>query len=504
MGILSTWVGTRLPARYQRFFNLPERRESTAVIDTVDTALGRLAADWLASNDAANGVARLDDGALALDVRLRLIELAESTIDIQSYLVRDDLSGNLIMMALIGAAERGVRVRLLMDDALTQPVDPGLLAVAGHQNIEVRVFNPFPRHRSRFVSFIANFNLLNRRMHNKSFTVDSQFTIVGGRNLADEYFLSNRIAEFLDEDLLAVGNVVTEVSSGFDEYWNTRESTPIEFLGSPQSLPSIAEMLKEGEQFIAGHPGARALEARKISQTLDLDEDELGLVAAEAQLVLDHPDKVRGLTRKQVGETTDHLRQMATDAKRELIVVSPYFVPLKQGVELFASLVRRGVRVVIITNSLASTNHSSVHAVYARYRKPLLQNGVELFELRNNPEMSADGMRPPIVTLHSKVAVVDRNELFVGSFNLDPRSLYINTEMGMAVTSPRLAADMAASIDELLPRLTYQLELTGSGRLSWSYSQKGAAVTLGREPHTTIWRRLSTWLMSLLPIEGQM
>lgn len=509
--MLSTLVSTRLPARYQRFFNLPERTASSAIVDTADTTLGRIAAQWMAAHSAANGVMRLDDGALALEVRLNLIDLAESSVDIQSYLVRDDLSGNLIITALIRAAERGVRVRLLMDDALTQPVDPGLLALSAHRHIEVRVFNPFPRHRSRFISFIANFNLLNRRMHNKSFTVDSQFTIVGGRNLADEYFATNLSSEFLDEDLLAIGNVVADVSNGFDEYWNTRESTPIEFLGQPQSLPTIADMLAEGQQFISDQSGSRSTSLVERQPTVVLGDSGLPLVAAEAELVLDHPDKVKGLVRKTVGETTEHLREMASDSERELIVVSPYFVPLKAGVELFASLVRRGVRVVIITNSLASTNHSSVHAVYARYRKPLLRAGVELHELRPTSVKEDDENGSAVkTTLHSKVAVADRSELFVGSFNLDPRSLYINTEMGMAVTSDRLASEMAESIDALLPELTYRLQLEPSGKLSWTYSQGsrnesiGMTQTFYREPHTTVWRRLSTRLMSLLPIEGQM
>ena len=503
--MLSTIVGSRLPVQYQRFFRLPKRTVSNAIVDTADTTLGRQVASWMSLHNAANGVCRLADGALALDVRLKLIELAESTIDIQSYLVRDDLSGNRIMMALIAAAERGVRVRLLMDDALTQPVDPGLLAVSNHPKIDVRVFNPFPRHRSRFVSFIANFNLLNRRMHNKTFTVDCQFTIVGGRNLADEYFQSSTMNEFLDEDLLAIGNIVMDVSSGFDEYWNTRESTPIEFLGQGQSLPSIPELLQQGRQFLLEHSAEGAVAAQDSDSELVLGDGGLEVVAAEPELVLDHPDKVRGLVRARVGETTEHLAKMVSTAETELFVVSPYFVPLKAGVEFFASLVKRGVRVVVVTNSLASTNHSSVHAVYARYRKPLLQNGIELYELRRDTGTQEGATDPPAtVTLHSKVAVVDRLKLFVGSFNLDPRSLYINTEMGMAVESNKLASEMAEDIETILPTLTYRLELTDKGRLCWSYSGGGVEETLHKEPHTTFWRRLSTWLMSLLPIEGQM
>lgn len=505
MGMLSSLVGSRLPPRYQRLFRLPERVPSSAIVDTSGTTLGKIAASWLAEHDAMNGVCRLDVGATALSVRLRLIELAESSVDIQSYLVRDDLSGNLIVMALIEAADRGVRVRLLMDDALTKPVDPGLLALGRHDNIDVRVFNPFPRRRSRFVSFIANFNLLNRRMHNKSFTVDSQVTIVGGRNLADEYFQSSPLNEFLDEDLLAIGNVVSDVSTGFDEYWNTRESIPIHFLNQKSPGVAIEDMVREGTRFIENRSAGRRVGVAEDKRPLVLGEGALELVPADARLILDHPDKVRGLVRDRIGETTEYLRNMAVEARRELIVVSPYFVPLRAGVRLFESLVRRGVRVVIVTNSLASTNHSSVHAVYARYRKPLLRAGVELYELRRRADAGErDGPAPVKITLHSKVGIVDSRELFIGSFNLDPRSLYINTEMGMAVTSGRLASEAAESIMQLLPRLTYRLSLGARGKLTWSATRDGLDETLYKEPHTTVWRRLATWLMSLLPIESQM
>ena len=196
MGMFSTLVGSRLPPRYQRFFKLPPRVESWKAPDTGDTVLGTAVREWFATHPAPAAVYRLDSGRDALGARIGLIERAQRTIDIQSYLIKDDLSGNLIALHLAEAADRGVRVRLLMDDALTEEVDAGLLSLDQHDNIEVRVFNPFPRRRSRFISLLANFNILNRRMHNKSFTVDNQLTIVGGRNLADEYYQTGGEAEF--------------------------------------------------------------------------------------------------------------------------------------------------------------------------------------------------------------------------------------------------------------------------------------------------------------------
>ena len=499
MGMLETLVGARVPEKYRKYLNLPLRLESWKVENTAGTRLGRVVSSWLHGRVEKSGVFRLSLGLDALSMRLGLIDAAEICIDIQSYLIRDDLSGNLIGLKLIDVANRGVRVRLLMDDALTEEIDAGLVSLNDHVNIEVRVFNPFPRRRSRFISLIANFNILNRRMHNKSFTIDNQVTIVGGRNLADEYFQTSRESEFIDEDLFAIGPVVDEVSEGFDEYWNMLESMAIDSFEPQIEHPTITETTYAGMTFLAANennPFLCNIDNQLVERLL---RGELQLTEAEAHLVLDHPDKVRGLTRHQVGETTNFLRQLVSSANRDVIIVSPYFVPQRQGVEFLAALVKKGVRVVVITNSLASTNHSSVHAVYARYRKPLLRQGVELFELR--PRRSDPDLK---ITLHSKVAVVDGEHLFVGSFNLDPRSLYINTEMGMAVASRELASSVAANIGDSLQNRAYSLRLARTGGIRWKYLSRDGEQIANKEPHTTILRRSLTRLMSLLPIESQM
>ena len=507
MGMLKTIVGTRVPEKYQKYFNLPPRRESWKIEDTEDTQLGRAAASWLEGRGGKCGVLRLDLGLNALAIREGLIEKAEKSIDIQSYLIKDDLSGNLVSLKLIEAAQRGVRVRILMDDALTEDIDAGLLSLDNFPNVEVRVFNPFPRRRSRVISFIANFNILNRRMHNKSFTVDNQVTIVGGRNIADEYYQTRNDSEFLDEDLLAIGPVVDDVSEGFDEYWNTRESVPIDVFDSFVERHSPDEALRVARDYLAEHkdsPYLRDADDRLVRQFLSGD---LPLYEAIAELVLDHPDKARGLTREQTGETSQYLRDLIGSGESEVIIVSPYFVPQKRGVEFLGGLADKGVRVVVITNSLASTNHSSVHAVYARYRKPLIKRGVEIYELR--PRVSGafledDSRLETKLTLHSKVAVVDRRDAFVGSFNLDPRSLYINTEMGMSVRCEELATKMAQSILRSLERQAYSVRLARTGGLRWKYLTRNGERVAAKEPHTDLWRRTKTRMMSLLPIEGQM
>jgi len=504
MGMFSTLVGSRLPPKYQRFFKLPERVESRKPENTNGTALGRAVQRWLETRPAGSegaGLYRLDSGQDALGARVGLIERAEMSIDVQSYLIKDDISGNLVALHLAAAADRGVRVRLLMDDALTDEVDSGLLSLDEHDNIEVRVFNPFPRRRSRFVSLLANFNILNRRMHNKSFTVDNQVTIVGGRNLADEYYRTGGATEFIDEDLLAIGPPVNDVSDGFDEYWNSPEAIPMAAFDRMVAHSHVTESVKEARKFVNEHSDTAFLKGVDGRLIEDLIEERLALVLADAEVVQDRPEKVRNLIRRGVSATSAYLQQLVSAATEELIVISPYFVPEQQGIDFFGALVKKGVRVVIVTNSLASTNHSSVHAVYARYRKPLLQQGVELYELRPRFEAMETETK---LTLHSKVATVDRNKMFVGSFNLDPRSLYLNTEMGMAVTSPILAGTMAASILDILPDFAYKLRLSSKGKLQWLLQTAGVEEVITTEPQTSLWRRFLTKLMSLLPIEGQM
>jgi putative cardiolipin synthase len=501
MGMFSTLVGSRLPPKYQRFFKLPPRQPSSKIADTDTTVLGRAVARWFDETSAAAGLYRLDSGIDALSARIGLIERAEKTIDIQSYLIKDDVSGNLVAVHLAAAADRGVRVRLLMDDALTDEVDAGLLSLDRHENIEVRVFNPFPRRRSRLISLLANFNILNRRMHNKTFTVDNQVTIVGGRNLADEYYQTGGKSEFIDEDLLAIGPVVDDVSDGFDEYWNSPEAIPMAAFRRLVAHYDVADSIEEARKFLEAHPDAYFL--GKVDGRLigDFVDGRLELVGASVELVQDMPEKVRNFVRKRASVTSTYLQQMVSEAQEELIVISPYFVPQRQGVDFFAGFVRKGVRVVIISNSLASTNHTSVHAVYARYRKPLLQQGIELYELRPRFEtMQTD----TTLTLHSKVATVDRRKMFVGSFNLDPRSLYLNTEMGMAVDSTELASNMATSILESLPDQAYKLRLSGKGKLQWLLQAGDVEEVITTEPQTSLWRRFLTKLLSLLPIEEQL
>jgi putative cardiolipin synthase len=505
LAILKALVGTRLPEKYRKFLDLPERRSSYRYTDTRNTALGAMSALVSETGPMRSGIYRLKSGREALGARLALIDAAEISIDIQSYLIRYDIAGNLLSQRLVAAARRGVRVRLLMDDALTPGSDDGLTVLDGHEGIEVRVFNPFPRHRSRLLSFLLNFNLLNRRMHNKSFTVDNAVTIVGGRNIADEYYQTSETDEFLDEDLLAAGEVVDAVGQSFDEYWNAREACPVHFLRPALPEAEAEAVIQNGVSLISEPRTQQYIASLDVNFVAQLVNGDVPLSKAHAEAVYDEPAKIRSLVRNRDSRTMLYLRQLVSGAESEVIIVSPYFVPRRQGVDFLSALVRSGVRVVVITNSLASTNHSSVHAVYARYRKPLLRQGVELYEISSDHPDSAgvpDVARK--LTLHSKVVIVDRRATYVGSFNLDPRSVFLNTEMGLGVDCTPLAEEIAGAIMQAIPRLGYRLSLNARSRLTWSREGEDARLVYRTEPETRFARRWWTRLMGLLPIESQM
>ena len=483
-------------------FDYP-RTESHALTDTDDTELGRLIQPIVTGKpEGESGFVTMLNGIDALAARLMLGRRAEKSIDVQYYLIKNDVVGRVFIYNLLAAADRGVRVRLLVDDMFTSGLDVGLAALDSHPNFEIRIFNPFKRGAAgRSLGSIGNISRINRRMHNKSFTVDNQITIIGGRNIADEYFETGGTTEFLDEDLFVIGAPVDDVSDGFDEYCNSPEAMPMSAFDRMVAHSKVGDSLTVARDLLAEHLDGPFLGNVDNEIIERFEAGTLDLIEAYIEVVQDHPDKVRHRRWRRSYESLEYLMQMVSAAEQEVVIISPYFVPEKQGVDFFATLAKKGVRIVIITNSLASTNHKSVHAVYRRHRKPLLEQGIELYELRPRYEgMSTD----TDLTLHSKVLTVDRKRTFVGSFNLDPRSLYLNTELGLAVDSEELATHMATSILDLLPDLAYKLSLSPKGRLQWVLRTGGVEEVITTAPRTSWWLRLRTWLTGLLRIEGQL
>lgn len=489
----SQWRGAAAPVAS------PAARESTA------TRLGKSVQPLAQAHPRKSGVVALQDGSDAFAVRVGLADAAEHTLDAQYYIWHDDMSGTLLFEALHRAADRGVRVRLLLDDNNTVGLDPLLAALNAHPNIEVRLFNPFTHRRWRALNYLTDFARLNRRMHNKSFTVDDQITIVGGRNVGDEYFDAGHNALYVDLDVMAIGPVVNDVSKDFDRYWASGSAHPAErFLPAVDAATITA--LEDAASHVARDPDALAYTHALSRQPFvrDLLAGRLSFEWAVIRLISDDPAK--GLN-----QATDdrllwpRLRRMIGHPEHELELISPYFVPTAAGVKLFGELAERGVKVTILTNSLEATDVAVVHAGYAKRRKPLLKSGITLFEMKrasSPPPVKDRGLTGDSgSSLHAKTFSADRSRVFVGSFNFDPRSLQLNTEMGLVIESETMAQDIAEIFGGSLPARAYQVRLGDAGALQWTEQRDGKEIVHDREPNTSLWRSAAIAAIAMLPIE---
>jgi putative cardiolipin synthase len=454
-----------------------------------------------------SGIVPLRDGYDAFAARVLLAETAEQTLDVQYYIWHSDLSGTLLLDALRRAADRGVRVRLLLDDNNTSGLDEMLSALDAHENIEIRLFNPFRRRRARWLDYLADFSRLNRRMHNKSFTADNQVTIVGGRNVGDEYFGAGHDVLFVDFDVMAIGPVVNDVSVDFDRYWRSESAVPLDKVLSPASEECLKTVAESCERAV-NSPDAEAFIEAVAQQKLmrDLVEQHLTFEWALTRMVSDDPSK--GLGRAKVKELLwSRLRTIVGEATSELYIVSPYLVPGKPGSRQFRALAKRGVKVSVLTNSLEATDVAAVHAGYSKYRKSMLRAGVTLFELkRMSPAptghralMGSSGSSRS--SLHAKTFAIDQSRMFVGSFNFDPRSARLNTELGFVIESPEMARRLASVFAEGLPNRAYAVRLRKHGLLEWTERRDGREIVYEREPGAGLGLRLVVWIFSLLPIE---
>jgi len=431
-----------------------------------------------------------------------LAERAERSLDAQYYLIKNDIVGKAFINALLRAADRGVRVRLLLDDIFTGGYDAGMAGLDSHPNFEIRIFNPFARRSARFMDGVTSFSRINRRMHNKSFTVDNQVTVVGGRNIADEYFELRTDAEFLDFDVVGIGPVAAKVSDEFDLFWNDSRSVPMEAFDEevrPRDLEDVRADL--GSDVLGEY---RAVYAKALDSQLihDLYDDRVPLYPAKADVITDDPAKLANKISEDQQTLVNYLAALAVKAKSEIIVVTPYFVPGRAGVEFWRGIAASGVRVIILTNSLASNNHLAVHSGYAKYRRPMLDAGAELYEARANAVdevLSGAGVTPERLTLHTKAVIIDRKLIFVGSLNMDPRSIDLNTEMGIVIRSPEMADDLAESVLEDLPEFAYRVELQDNGKLQWHCTIDGEEVIETKEPLSTGGQRFSAFLLKIVP-----
>jgi cardiolipin synthase C len=465
-----------------------EKSHSVALPDPGTTSLGRIVAGE-EGNKNLSGVRLLSSGDEALADLIALADHAERTLDVQYYIIHQDDSARLLLHHVRLAADRGVRVRVLVDDLNTAGEDRRFLHLGEHANLEVRVFNPFPGGRfatwTRFVASATDIRRINHRMHNKLFVADNALAITGGRNIGDEYFTLDQRSNFIDLDVVAAGAIVPELSQSFDAFWNSKYAYPIASVASPVSAEAATSPRLDD---------AVAMSSNWVER--ELDSGTLPLTWVPATVLADRPAKIASEASPQEEETiANNLSALMRSAKQELIVISPYFVPGKEGVALMRQLVDQGVHIRILTNSLASTDSPLVHTGYARYRVELLKLGIELSEVRpklGQKRARFHPFRSANASLHAKALVIDQKTVFIGSMNMDARSAHTNSELGLVIRSAEIARQVTSLLDDISADGSYTLQLQdNSERIEWTSGESGSEKIWYTDPETTRLQRFS-------------
>jgi len=496
---------------------------SSALTQPEETRMGRQLAAAKAEHPGTSGFKLLPVGIDGFLLRMEMAAAAQRTLDVQYFLIQSDNTGQLLIEALIAAADRGVRVRVLLDDAGSFGRDALIRTLGGFPNVELRVFNPFAYRGTLALVHLAEYtggaSRLSYRMHNKLFVVDNEIGVVGGRNIGDEYFQGGSEVEFGDYDVVAAGPVVNRISATFDAFWNSPLAIPIEALAGGR--PS-AKDLEEYRAVLAAHHALMVEGDIAYLRTLTSGEPlasivggKTSLVWARAEVIFDSPEKAKVDGGEQGGRLLrERLGEVAKQVQSELIIVSPYLVPGPAGMKFFEELRERFVSVRILTNSLAATDVPVVHSGYQAFREPLLRAGVELYEVRKvlgRPDVrgkhrhSGSGGQ---YALHAKAFVFDRERVFIGSMNLDQRSLHLNTELGLIIESPELARQVAQRVGDIAqPANSYVLMLgeadaQGRRELVWRTLENGISVDYHEEPAVTFWKSLQVDLLSILPLDA--
>ena len=478
----------------------------TAIPPSADSRLVREISGDTRDHPGKSGVIEIPKGADALNCRLMLIDEATQSLDIQYYIWQDDTSGRLMFRHIHAAAERGVKVRLLLDDNGIPGLDPIIASLNAHPNIRIRLFNPSAVRNPKLAGYAFDFFRMNRRMHNKALIADGAATVIGGRNIGDIYFEIGDDTFFLDLDVLAVGEVVSVISRQFDLYWNSESAIAAELMlkakpgniatqlalpGKKVSTKSEKLALLRYEDCVAGLRGKGAFEWTHVRAIYDDPAKGLGRVKQDQLLIAALP-------------------QLTGTPTTQTDLASAYFVPGPRGVRFFCDMAKRGVRVRILTNSAAANDVKIVHSGYLKYRKALLEAGVELFELKHagpsvhhSPRSDFDGLMTGSSTasLHAKTFAIDKQRIFIGSFNFDPRSVMLNCEMGMMIENPRLAAQLSTVFDEELAHQSYRPQLRDRNLVWIETASDGAEVIHTVEPGTTASQRLFLRAVGYLPIE---
>jgi len=501
------------------------RTTSSALAHPEETRLGRQFATEAHQHHDHSGFRIIPVGADGFLVRMQMINAAERTLDLQYFIFRGDDTGRLLTEAVLHAADRGVRVRVLIDDGETDSGDDQITRLVAHHSIEIRIYNPFAyRGHAKFfraVEFMFNASRLDYRMHNKLMVVDNAIALMGGRNIGDEYFQIDPKAQFADDDVFAAGPVVQALSATYDEFWNSPLSIPVEALfggrSSHAELRAHREVLSEQTRQLKAD-GVDYLKRVASGEPFDgMISGRLPLIWAHAQVVCDSPDKKRVENGAMVGRLMQRAVAKAAGAvQSELLMVTPYLIPGTEGMQLFKDLRQRRVRVRVLTSSLESSTVLLAQSGYIRYRVPLLDNGVELYEIRSllgntrGSGQTAAISRYGNYSLHAKLFVFDRQRLFIGSMNFDQRSMHLNTEVGLLIDSPVLAeqlatrfAAMVQPVNSYMPVLR-QNGAEGSPTLVWRTQEDTKALEYDTEPARSDWQRVKVKVLSLLPLDDEL
>jgi phosphatidylserine/phosphatidylglycerophosphate/cardiolipin synthase-like enzyme len=471
-----------------------EKTPSAAFPKPETTALGRIVAQEEVGKNLS-GIRLLSSGDEALASLIALADHAERTLDIQYYIIQQDESTRTLLHHVRLAADRGVRVRLLVDDLNTAGEDRRFLHLSSHAHVEVRVFNPFTAGRfstwTRFIASATDIHRINHRMHNKLFVADNALAITGGRNIGDSYFTLDPRSNFVDLDVVAAGAIVPELSASFDAFWNSKYAIPIGSVASAVDTEGASAPVVEPDFSIS----ADWLEH-------ELDVHNVPLTWVPATVLADQPAKIAEESSPEEEVTiANDISALMQAAKQELIIISPYFIPGKQGMALIRELVASGVRVRILTNSLASTDSPLVDIGYGRYRAALLKLGVELHEMRpklGQKHARFHPFRSSNASLHAKALVIDQKIVFIGSLNMDERSARINSELGLVISSTEIARQVTSLLDDLSTDGSYKLQLDARGHVEWVSGDAGAQKIWHTDPETSRTERL--WLKLLSPL----
>lgn len=475
------------------------------------TAIDRLFASDIKKHPKLSGFYLIPYGEDALTARIAMCDLAEKSLDMQYYLWHNDDSGVLLAQHVIKAANRGVKVRILIDDIGLQGKDSIISSISAHPNIDIRIFNPFAYRYLRIIDFLSDFDRLNHRMHNKTFIVDNRVSIIGGRNIGDQYFALSTKSNFRDLDIVSAGPIVRQISNVYEHFWSGSWSMPIELLvGKRYAYRDLLSIEKSIDQRVSNI---------KFHYRLDRDLKEMRsrlvtiknhFIWAEGYYIWDDPEVMSKSYDNQKGTMIEKLSKRVKSLKGRLYIESAYFIPRDSGIEELKKLHNRGIKIRVLTNSLASNDVVPAHAGYAGYREDLIRSGVELYELREDVGGS-DITNDDLLTdtknsgLHTKSVVFDDSSIFVGSFNLDPRSASINTEGGLYIKSKKLTRQLIKYMDQgVLPEHSYRVLLDKRGDLLWSTQIDGKTILYHTEPKSSIWKRFQSNFIGILPIELQL